>query len=53
MDITTMDIWVIFSSIITIATIIVRITPTKKDDAILSKIIKYIKPIASIFEKQK
>jgi len=34
------------TSVIVIATMIVKLTPTKKDDAILAKIIKFIKYVS-------
>jgi len=47
------EVWLIFTSCITIATIIVRLTKTKKDDLWLAKILKYVEPVACLFEKKK
>ena len=47
------EIWIIFSSCIAIATVFVRLTKTKKDDIYLAKVLKYIEPIACLFEKKK
>lgn len=36
------DIWIIVTSVITVASVIVKFTPTKTDDNILLKIIKLL-----------
>lgn len=40
------DIWIIFSSMVTIASIIVKITPTKRDDKIFARIMKMVNAVA-------
>lgn len=40
------ELWVILTSIITVASLIVKLTPTPKDDAILAKIVKFLEMIA-------
>ena len=40
------DLWIIFSSIVTIASIIVKMTPTLKDDNYLKSLIKFIGKIS-------
>lgn len=36
------DIWIIITSLVTIASVIVKLTPTKVDDNFLLKVIKYL-----------
>ena len=40
------DLLLILTSIVTIASVIVKLTPTDKDDAILAKIMPWIEKIA-------
>ena len=47
------ELWLIVSTIITLATLIVRLTPTQKDDEILGKIIKFIEKIANLWDSRK
>jgi len=46
------EVWVIIASIVTIASIIVKWTPSQKDDEILSKVIKFLEWL-SINSKKK
>ena len=40
------DLWVIFASVITVASIVVKMTPTLKDDNYLKSLIKFIGKIS-------
>ena len=40
------DLWIIVSSVITVASIIVKLTPTLKDDNYLKSLIKFIGKIS-------
>lgn len=40
------ELWVIVASVVTVASLIVKITPTQKDDAILAKILPFLEKIA-------
>jgi len=46
------EVWVIIASIVTIASIIVKWTPSQKDDEILCKVIKFLEWL-SINSKKK
>lgn len=36
------DLWLIISSVVTIASVITKLTPTPKDDAFIAKLIAFI-----------
>jgi len=40
------ELWVIVASIVTVASLIVKITPSQKDDAVLAKIMPWFEKIA-------
>jgi len=40
------DLWIIFASVVTVASIIVKMTPTLKDDNYLKSLIKFIGKIS-------
>ena len=40
--ITVSDIWTIYAAIVTIASIVVKLTPTLKDDTFLKEVIKFV-----------
>lgn len=42
------DIWIAVSSVIATASIIVKITPTPKDDAVLAKIVGFISKFVAL-----
>lgn len=46
-----LDIFNIITAIVTLASVVTKITPTPKDDAILAKIMPYVKAL-SLAEKQ-
>ena len=45
------DIMAVYGALVAISTIIVKYTPTKKDDEILSKIIKFLDTFSTAFSK--
>jgi hypothetical protein len=42
MIITVSDMWVIYSSVVAIASIIVKLTPTLSDDNVLKAVVKFV-----------
>ncbi len=44
-------VWMVITSIVTIASVIVKLTPTTKDDEILSKVMKFLEWV-SLNKKQ-
>jgi hypothetical protein len=36
------DLWQVYASIVAAASIVIKLTPTKKDDAVLNKILSFI-----------
>jgi len=40
------ELWVIVASVVTVASLIVKITPSKNDDAILAKIMPFLEKMA-------
>lgn len=40
------ELWVIVATVVTLASLIVKLTPTQKDDAILAKIMPWLEKIA-------
>lgn len=49
--ITLIETWTIVTSLVTIASIIVRYTPTQKDDEVLGKIVNILKMISIPLKK--
>tara|TARA_R110000850_G_scaffold5341_1_gene22330 strand:- start:248 stop:409 length:162 start_codon:yes stop_codon:yes gene_type:complete len=45
------SVWVVISTIVTIATVISEVTPTKKDDEVMGKINSFIKIISLRFKE--
>lgn len=52
MEITPLEIWQIIASVVTIASIIVKLTPTPRDDEILGKIKKFISEFIALNPKK-